>query len=788
MKILLRDFSWIWAKSPIGEALSGETLVAHTRRVLSNVVALHARMPHLDKISRMPRFWPRTALAAVLHDAGKCADGFQQMLKGKGRFPYRHEVISAAFIPWVLGDDPHEDLPWVAAGVLSHHKDLSILERDYPPGCDWEDPPFPDSLEQLAFDLDDGFFDIVPGVIEYGLLPLLDECSSLVSADTFEFATSQKRPGRLAFAGFARRALDSYAELVGRVRRLDAKSPEALGGRFTRGILIMADHAGSAWRSFDELEALGSPAAMARVLGLSIAVNDGGGVYYHQTRASKTSGCAILVAPTGSGKTEAALLWAAANGQHRNGAPPLFYVLPYQASLNAMRSRLGRYFGDGSVVLQHSRALQALYRQLMDRGYTAAEAKKQAVQEVSLGRLHVAPLRILTPYQLLRGAFQLRGHEAIWTDCAKSRIILDEIHAYEPGRLGMILALLDHLVHDLRVDAFVMSATLPSILRDVLNKTLNEPTLITANPKAYAAFRRHRLYLKEADLLDDQIIRDIYRKAESGLAVLVVATTVHRAQQAWKMLSDISSAETRIELLHGKFCPRDRFIKEQWLQQQVSTKGSKKRGEPLILVATQVVEVSLDVDFDVLYSDPAPLEALLQRFGRINRCRRHRERDVIVMAGIPKGCPVYPEILIVRALQQLKRFDGDMMDEAGFQSLLDAVYSGPVSDWWIEQVLGAINGFKTEVLANLYPFATDDRLEDRFCELFDGREVLPMDLYNDYVCINKKEPLLTSSLLVPISNGQFWMLRRRNALERVDRHLWGARVPYDSRFGLHLDS
>lgn len=498
-------------------------------------------------------------------------------------------------------------------------------------------------------------------------------------------------------------------------------------------------------------------------------------------------GNGVLTAPTGSGKTEAALLWAARNAVHDHAGTPFFYVLPYQASLNAMRARLGNSFGHTNIVLQHSRALLALYRQLLDKEYLPSEARAIAMKEVKLSRLYVTPIRILTPYQLLRGAFQLKGHEAMWTDCFGGRMVIDEIHTYEPRRLGMVLATLRHFVEDLHLKVFVMSATLPSVLHELLEEMLHCSQSLSAKKESYAMFQRHRLRLHDKELTSPETIKEIVCQVEKGLSVLVVATTVARAQLVVAQLKSLLDKKNiSVELLHGKFCPKHRFNKEQQLLKKTATGVAQEEKTPFVLVATQVVEVSLDIDFDLLYSDPAPLEALLQRFGRINRGRRHAERDVVVCTVIPEGDPVYNRILVERSIEELTASNFKLIDEAKIQKMLDAIYTDRIGNWWSSEVKKAAEEFRSMVLSGLYPFESDDQLEDMFESLFDGREVLPLSLQEEYLHLKDKDPLLAPELLVPVTEAQFRRLRREDKIKKLDKNIWVAYVPYDIENGLQL--
>ena len=202
-----------------------------------------------------------------------------------------------------------------------------------------------------------------------------------------------------------------------------------------RGLVLLSDHAASAHEVHATAPVFASVSAFRSQLG------DSWTGFPHQDAASQVDGHALLVAPTGSGKTEAALLWAAHQRESSAGTPGIFYVLPYRASLNAMHARIRDRYGvpGDAVVLQHASAIASLYRYLTEqKGYKPDGAERVAKHGANLARLMTAPIRVLTPYQLLRGFFGLRGHEAILTDAAGGLFVLDELHAYDVARLGLI--------------------------------------------------------------------------------------------------------------------------------------------------------------------------------------------------------------------------------------------------------------------------------------------------------------------------------------------------------------
>lgn len=766
----------IWAKSSERDDQAGESLAGHTSRVLRNIERLRLRCPQLPDLCQMPRFWERVTLAVLFHDLGKCAAGFQKMLHNGPRFPVRHEVLSCAFLPSVFSQDAHDDFVWVASGILSHHKDSLILQEQYPRSDPYMD--LPDALDPVLREIEASFYNCGTKYLLSFLVPLLPP-DLKKSLPNFAITAEELRRGAPAAI---RRALDAYARLEIELADQDFAAPQVLAAQFLRGIIVLADHAGSAFLDFSFL-----PALRDRFNMLAAIHREPDKLFSHQVQASEISNSTLLQAPTGSGKTEAALLWAARNGEERPGESPVFYVLPYQASLNAMRCRFVKDFGDRTVALQHSRALQAIYQHLLDKKYAPGDAARIAKLEVAIGRLHVSPLRVLTPYQLLRGAFQLPGHEALFTDCACGRMVFDEMHAYEPARFGQILALVEHLAEHLGVRVLAMSATMPAVMRQAWENALSSTgkvSSISADEATFSRFRRHRLRIRNQDLTSEGVVREIQCAAEQGLSVLVVATTVKRAQTLADELVRRLPPPCRVALLHGKFCPRDRFRKESDVLNSLGVESTNKPTQATVLVATQVVEVSLNIDFDVLFSDPAPLEALLQRFGRVNRIRREPERDVIVCTSIPDGCPVYELALVQASIGVVRGHEGALVNESSVSSMLDVIYSGEIGSDWTDEVEQARKDFRQRVLVSLRPFHSDPSVQELFEKQFEGEEVLPEPLLAEYENQCKNDPMLAPLLLVPVTQRQLMRLYRENRLYRLHDSTLVARVAYSYERGL----
>lgn len=772
----------VWAKSAEkGAGGSPESLAQHTWLVLERFSDLARLRPQLPQAVGAPRLWHILFWAIMLHDFGKAASGFQARLRGGPRWPYRHEVLSLAFIDWIAEAFTADELPWVVAAVVSHHRDAEEIQNAYEPP---EDPYEEDIVATLIAEL--------PDESMQGMWRWLAECSAdwigSLGLDQLGVQPAPLPEVEQAVQQIRKKGVDQVRHWLRVYRRFfktitQSNDPALIIGTLAlRGHIINADQSASA-HVHGPLKVDFDAKTVLEQCGINPNM-----LYHHQRLAGEICGSAILIAPTGSGKTEAAQLWAARQATER-GITRLFYTLPYQASMNAMQRRLAHSYGETHVGILHGRALSALYRLMLEKEYDPRRAAKEARWARNLAQLNQQPVRVFSPFQMLKGMHRLKGYEALLLDYHGAAFIFDEIHAYEVRRLAMILKTIEYLARNYSARFLIMSATFPSLIRRQLHRALNFPAEILADEAVFIQFRRHRLHLLDGELTDEESLQRICADAQQGKSVLVVCNLVARAQDVYEQLRP-RLAHRRIEviLLHSRFTIRDRLYKETLIRHAVGSKSDQRK--PVVLVATQAVEVSLDIDLDVLYSDPAPLEALVQRFGRINRRRLHPDlAPVHVFCRPDDGQKIYAADIVKRTIDILKREDGRPIDESSIGSWLDEIYAGEIAEQWQNEYARAASEFEATCIRTLRAFQSDLMLQEEFYKAFDGLEVLPNDLYDEYARLYEEDPIRAHDLLVPISWRSYHALARQGVVKAGDR-----RTPpvvltsYTAEQGLMFDS
>lgn len=751
-----------------------ETLEQHTRRVVEALAGLMSRAPRIAEIAGRDDFWHVAFWTAVIHDFGKVATGFQSMLTGGERFGHRHEVLSLAFLSDVADEATRRP---IMLGVVSHHRDSKAILDQYILLSSQEANPA--QIEPLLAQLHDEDAQLLRNWLQTVPEQWRKELA-------FDVAGAGER--RSSEPGNLLELLDEslwFYTHFSQVRDGGLAEGDYPWAILLRGLIQQADRLASAHAPVPQPYQMPEPEKLGATKGFR--------EFREHQKAAARPGHLILVAPTGSGKTEAALLWAWAQ-QRELGPCRVTYGLPYQASLNAMRERLAKDL-DTEVAILHGRALQVLFQSaLADRGEgdTLADLTREARRINDHARLHGPAVAVITPYQLLRAAYRLPGYETVIASVAGSALILDEVHAYEPRRLGMFMALLDDLVGRWGVRACVITATMPDWLRRKLEGLLKVGVLSAPRDVALQNCR-HRLDLREASLEDPAVLDDIAARVVEGKSVLVAANTVRKAQWVMGELQ-IRLGPEPVRLLHSRLNGRDRRRVENEI---LNALRAGTEGRPLAVVATQVIEVSLDLDFDGIVTEPAPLEALVQRFGRVNRrgekgetvwLGSHEVRvvPVTVLSQPTGGQHVYEDTLVERTLAVLRECAaaGGLLHDDLLSGWLERIYAGE----YLDELQRQYDCGKREVsrfMRELRPFSSDADLRQSFEDLFDGVEVLPKQFYEHYKQERNVSPIQARSLMVSMSarqKGRF----KQNVCWDDELKLWVADLPYHETLGLLL--
>jgi len=486
---------------------------------------------------------------------------------------------------------------------------------------------------------------------------------------------------------------------------------------------------------------------------------------------------------TGQGKTEAAVLWATNN----NTCQKIIFLLPTMVTTNKMYKRMKHFFGSREVVgLSHSAAQYYLQE---DDDFSDDDIRKHTLYNKTFFK----PVTVATVDQLIYSFFNWGNWVMTGAASYNAKIIIDEIHIYDAYTFGLLLQTIE-CIRPFNTQFAIMSASLPNVLKTELEKVLPDYTLI--QEPAHDKKQRHLIEVR--DSLIENNIEDIKKHFYNKRKVLVVCNTIAKAREIFSGLCDIPTVDKM--LYHSQFILHDKKRKEDVLE------NIGKREGGYIAVCTQIVEVSLDIDFDVLFTENAPIDAIIQRLGRVNR-------KGLIQSRIPEW--QFAPVIITRESEQSRKYvykdlgrvlsetysqiltkanqqEGNLK-EKDFRELVNNIYTEEaLGQKYFEEIQSAKNFVKEvwrKVLKNVFTLNIEDaklnEISSRKSDYVTVEAVVEKHFqennFDDIVANKRFDELRKFTLKVPIH------LAKKNSFRKInDSNVYIINLGYDEFIGLYL--
>lgn len=355
----------------------------------------------------------------------------------------------------------------------------------------------------------------------------------------------------------------------------------------------------------------------------------------------KEPGLVVVEAPMGEGKTEAALAIAEMLAS-RFGQNGLFFGLPTQATANSVFVRVkawaGKCSGEGvrSISLAHGKsAFNDEYTSIPRTGWDVDDNEGNlVVHQWFHGKTGMlSDIVVGTVDQVLMAGLKRKHLYLRHLGLAEKVVIIDECHAYDEY-MGSYLSRALSWLGALKVPVVVMSATLPPKRREEMmcayagrrldpriaeEESYPMVTCVTGDGTfrgtSDASGRGRTVSIRRLRMED--VVAEVGRRLSDGGYAGIIVNTVGHAQSLYGSLKTAYS-DDEIVILHSAYTASDRSEREKKLIETMK-RGGDRAGRRVIVVGTQVLEQSLDIDFDVMFSEICPVDLLLQRMGRLHR-------------------------------------------------------------------------------------------------------------------------------------------------------------------------
>lgn len=552
---------------------NSETLVQHTNNLLDQLDLLKKTYPNILS----SHHWKLLQYACAYHDLGKINDKFQYKIRRnmsvvESEIP--HGLLSITMIDFktLSKEFTQDELKILAYAVANHHnRDFSSITKDY----------YKEQIKELA--INEAKLDLSSLKIN---LPVRKP--RFVSSKYYKFKHIWTINDILE---------DPYldpSEIPNKLRVYELFVK-------IKGLLNRLDYAASGHYFIESSSRINEANNILSYLGKSANYNAlQNWTYDHQDQSI------VVVAQTGLGKTESALRWM-------NNSKS-FFILPLKTAINSMYDRLTQEIFQGDLDKVNSN-MAILHSDMLN--ILSNNKKLDSVQtfnnEVNEDRQWSKQLSIATLDQIFNFVYHYKGYEPKLATLSYAKVVIDEIQMYSPDLLAYIIYGLKE-IQDYGGKFDIMTATLAPAVLDLLKEN-NIKFIISKHAFLDNKINhRHKVKTMHQELTSEDIL-----KLDQNQKTLVIVNTVTKAIELY---NDLKQANKNVHLIHSHFTRKDRSIKEHEINDFAHNSDSHG-----IWIGTQVVEASLDIDFDLLITELSELNSLFQRMGRCYRKRNYEGQN-----------------------------------------------------------------------------------------------------------------------------------------------------------------